>query len=103
MAWPLYLTQMAATSMGDLTDGQKLSLLSGVLDQSSRAELQRRQEKGETIRYQEFWNWMVNKYGGDTQAAIRGTYPLSGHIMMVVSPCRGGTILRAISGFCIAG
>ena len=68
--WPVYLTQLSA-GQGFLGDEVKLGLLSGALDEGSRAELQRRQEGGESVRYQDFWNWLTRKYGGDTQAAVR--------------------------------
>ena len=41
------------------------------MDGSTRAEIQRRVERSEVVSYQEIWNWMVGKFGGDTQSAIR--------------------------------
>eukprot|EP00667_Euglena_gracilis_P023714 EG_transcript_26933 len=49
----------------------KLTILEGSLDETGRLELQRRQERGEKIRYQEFWNWLCQKYEEDTQLAIK--------------------------------
>ena len=68
--FPLYVQQI---SIGQaLSDDLKLQLLSPCLNQGAQLELQRRQELGERVRFQDFWNWLAQKYGGgDVQASFR--------------------------------
>jgi len=67
--WKIFLQNVALTL--PLTEDQKLMLLAGSLDQGTRLELQRRQELGEKVQYQEFWNWMARRFGGDEQSQLR--------------------------------
>ena len=55
----------------NLTEEVKLMLLAGSLDQGSQLELQRRQELGERVQFQEFWNWLARRHGGDMQSSLR--------------------------------
>ena len=70
LKWPLYLNNLGV-GQGPLPDEVKLTLLGGAVEDSTRAEIQRRVERGETVRYQEIWYWLEAKFGGDTQATIR--------------------------------
>jgi hypothetical protein len=69
LKFPLYIQQLSAGQ--PLTDEVKLILLSSCLDQGAQLELQRRHELGERVRFQDFWNWLAQKYGGDVQASLR--------------------------------
>ena len=69
LKFPLYIQQLSAGQA--LTDEVKLILLSSCLDPGAQLELQRRQELGERVRFQDFWNWLAQKYGGDVQASLR--------------------------------
>jgi hypothetical protein len=69
LKFPLYLQQLSAGQ--PLTDEVKLILLSSCLDQGGQLELQRRYELGERVRFQDFWNWLAQKYGEDVQASLR--------------------------------
>jgi hypothetical protein len=69
LKFPLYLQQLSAGQV--ITDEVKLVLLGSCLDQGAQLELQRRHELGERVRFQDFWNWLAQKYGGDVQASLR--------------------------------
>ena len=68
--FPLYLQQLSA-GQGPLPDEVKLTLLGSSLDLGGQLELQRRFEQGERVTFQSFWNWLTQKYGSDTQSALR--------------------------------
>ena len=65
----LFLQNLALAQ--NLTEDMKLMLLASSLDQGSQLELQRRQELGERVQFQEFWNWLSRRHGGDMQASLR--------------------------------
>jgi hypothetical protein len=68
--FPLYVQQISVGQV--LNDDLKLQLLSPCLNQGAQLELQRRQEMGERVRFQDFWNWLAQKYGGgDVQASFK--------------------------------
>ena len=60
-----------------LTEDLKLMLLAGSLDQGSQLELQRRQELGERVQFQEFWNWLARRHGGTCRLRFAMTWGLS--------------------------
>lgn len=66
--FPLYLQQLSAGQV--LSDELRLTLLESSLDKAAQVELQRRREHGGAT-FPEFWNWLAQKYGGDTQSALR--------------------------------
>ena len=67
--WPIYLRQLTELYPMSITEGIKLNLLKGAIGSSAQTELERRYEANESIKYQDFWNWVRAKYGVDVQTA----------------------------------
>ena len=67
--FPKYLKEI--TIGEEVSDDLKLTLLKSCLTGGALKDLERKLEKPERVNYQEFWNWLLQKYGGDEQKRLR--------------------------------
>jgi hypothetical protein len=65
--WETWLQNISRLHQGTLSEEVKLRLFESAADDGVRYEIQRKRERGETVKYQDIYSWFTRKYGGDTE------------------------------------